>query len=64
MTDLQRLLDGQGRGIRSRIARECKITPGAVTQWQKVPAKHVLVVEDLTGVSRHVLRPDVFGDAA
>ena len=48
-------------------------TPGKpVTQqrlwhWLKVkgvcPAEFVLRVEAVTGVSRHELRPDVFGDA-
>jgi DNA-binding transcriptional regulator YdaS (Cro superfamily) len=37
------------------------ITKSAVSQWERVPAEHVLRVESLTGVSRHVLRPDVFG---
>lgn len=28
-----------------------------------IPARHVLAIEAATGVSRHVLRPDVFGRA-
>jgi DNA-binding transcriptional regulator YdaS (Cro superfamily) len=37
-----------------------------VSKWRKtgVPAKHVLRVEQATGVSRHDLRPDVFGPAS
>lgn len=38
------------------------LSRGAVSQWDKVPPEHVLAIEALTGVSRHVLRPDVFGD--
>lgn len=38
------------------------ITPQAVSQWKKVPADRALEVERLTGISRHELRPDVFGD--
>lgn len=37
------------------------VTPQAVSQWRKVPAERVLDVERLTGISRHHLRPDVFG---
>lgn len=61
MSDLQKLLDGLPRGTRSRIARECNVTPGAVTQWKRVPAEYVRKVEGITGISRHVLRTDVFG---
>ncbi|UHS62810.1 helix-turn-helix domain-containing protein [Agrobacterium vaccinii] len=39
------------------------VTPQAVSQWKKVPAERVLEVERVTGISRHELRPDVFGVA-
>ncbi len=39
------------------------ITPQAVTQWKKVPPTRVLDVERITGVSRHDLRPDLYGPA-
>jgi DNA-binding transcriptional regulator YdaS (Cro superfamily) len=35
----------------------------SVSQWLRtgqVPVKHVLKLEHLTGVSRHVLRPDIY----
>lgn len=34
-----------------------------VSKWSRnrVPAKYVLRVEELTGISRHDLRPDIFG---
>jgi DNA-binding transcriptional regulator YdaS (Cro superfamily) len=36
-----------------------------VSKWRKsgIPAKHVLRVEAASGVSRHDLRPDIFGPA-
>lgn len=37
------------------------ITSQAVSQWKRVPADRVLAVERLTGVSRHELRPDIYG---
>lgn len=43
------------------LAKALALTKGAVSQWERVPAEHVLAVEGLTGFSRHVLRPDVFG---
>lgn len=61
MSDIQALLNElDERGLRSRIARELNITPGAVTQWQEVPAKHVLAVAKITGIPRHRLRPDLY----
>ena len=52
-----------GRGMRVHLAKELGITPGAISQWAQVPADRVLDVERITGVSRHRLRPDVFGPA-
>jgi len=37
-----------------------------ISMWRlrgQVPADKVLQVEAVSGVSRHVLRPDIFGDA-
>lgn len=38
--------------------------PSVVMNWRsrgKVPAERVLEIEAVTGISRHVLRPDIFG---
>jgi DNA-binding transcriptional regulator YdaS (Cro superfamily) len=48
-------------GSASELARKLKITPSAVLQWDKVPPRRVMEVEKITGVSRHLLRPDIFG---
>jgi len=49
----------------SRLARQLGVTQGAVSGWKiyggRVPPARVLAVESLTGVSRYVLRPDIFG---
>ncbi len=40
--------------------------PSVVMNWRsrgQVPADKVIAVESLTGISRHVLRPDIFGAA-
>lgn len=49
------------QGTKSDLAKSLGITKGAVSQWNKIPAAHVLDVERITGISRHVLRPDIFG---
>lgn len=37
------------------------ISPQAVSQWKVTPPTRVLVVEKVTGISRHDLRPDIYG---
>jgi DNA-binding transcriptional regulator YdaS (Cro superfamily) len=58
-TALERAIESVGSA--SELARRLGVTPAAVLQWQKVPPSRVLVVESVTGVSRHELRPDIFG---
>lgn len=36
------------------------LSRGAVSQWKRVPAERVLDVERLSGVSRSILRPDLY----
>jgi TorA maturation chaperone TorD len=42
------------------LARGLGISQPAVSNWQRVPAERVLAVESLTGISRSVLRPDLY----
>ncbi|HEY7386300.1 MAG TPA: Cro/CI family transcriptional regulator [Beijerinckiaceae bacterium] len=42
------------------LARALGISQPAVSNWQKIPAERVLAVEAITGVSRSLLRPDLF----
>lgn len=55
-----------GEGRQADLARELGVSPQAVSQWVKgqrpVPPRLALQIEQLTGVSRHCLRPDVFGE--
>jgi DNA-binding transcriptional regulator YdaS (Cro superfamily) len=47
----------------SELARKLGITPQAVSNWHqrgRVPAVRVLEIEQITGVSRHSLRPDIY----
>lgn len=45
------------------LAISLSITHQAVIQWRKCPPKRVLDVERISGISRHELRPDIYGPA-
>lgn len=45
------------------LARELGIKHTAMYSWTRVPAERVLDIERVTGISRHELRPDIFGPA-
>lgn len=49
------------------VAREAGVTLAMWSRWEtgarQVPADRVLGIEAITGISRHELRPDVFGPA-
>ncbi len=64
VVDIQQVLTEAPRGTRLRVAKACKITHGAVSQWKRVPAERVLDVEKITGIPRHLLRPDIYPNPA
>jgi DNA-binding transcriptional regulator YdaS (Cro superfamily) len=53
-------------GSQSALARICAVSQAAVWKWlakgKHLPAEHVLRVEKATGVSRTLLRPDLYPD--
>lgn len=53
-------------GSQTALAKALGCTPQNV-QWMcstgSVPAKHVLKIEAVTGISRHQLRPDLYPEA-
>ena len=51
-------------GSVSELARRIGISQPSVSNWDRVPADRVLSVEGVTGVSRAILRPDLFTAAA
>jgi DNA-binding transcriptional regulator YdaS (Cro superfamily) len=53
-----RLVRGQP-GMLAKIARTIGVRPQAVSQWRTVPLDRLLVVEQLSGIPREQLRPDV-----
>jgi TorA maturation chaperone TorD len=44
------------------LARKIGISQPSVSNWARVPAERVLSVEAATGVSRVILRPDLYGE--
>lgn len=49
------------RRVRTRyLAETLGISVQAISQWRRVPPTRVLDVERVTGVSRHLLRPDIY----
>lgn len=45
---------------RKVFAAAIGITTQAIAQWDRVPSKHVIAVERVSGIDRHVLRPDLY----
>jgi len=43
------------------VADKLGITRQAVFAWKRCPPEHAIKIEQLSGISRHILRPDVFG---
>ena len=54
----------EAAGSVNNLAAAAGVKPQAISQWRKgVPPLRVLDVERVTGISRHELRPDIFGPA-
>ena len=47
----------------SELARQLGISQPSVSNWDRIPAERVLTVEAATGVSRKVLRPDLYQES-
>lgn len=45
----------------SELARQIGISQPSVSNWTRVPAERVVIVESVTGVDRAILRPDLYG---
>lgn len=60
---LKNLLHERGMKL-AHVARNLGVDKGTLTKWSqhRVPAEKVLNFEKLTGISRHVIRPDLYPD--
>ena len=50
-------------GSQALLAKHLGVAPPSICDWKKtgqIPAARVLQVEKISGVSRHVLRPDIY----
>lgn len=52
-------------GKNSDLATLLNISESAISQWDKVPYRRAIEIEEKTGgaVTRHQIRPDIFGAA-
>jgi TorA maturation chaperone TorD len=57
---LNRAIDAAG-GI-SQLARKIGIAQPSLSSWNRVPAERVIAVEAATGISRQLLRPDLYSE--
>lgn len=67
LSEAKRILaDGRKNGGNMLLAAKLGISDSAVSQWKRCPANRVLEVEAATRgeITRHQLRPDVFGPAS
>ena len=66
VTPIQKAIDAVGG--QGALASLLKVHPALVSQWRTgrrpVAAHHILSIEAMTQVSRHELRPDIFGGSA
>ncbi|MCC2602553.1 transcriptional regulator [Sphingopyxis yananensis] len=51
-------------GSQSQLARHLGVSQSTVWKWlqssKRLPAEHVLKAERVYGISRHLLRPDIY----
>ena len=47
----------------SELARRIGISQPSISNWNRIPAERVTAVEAATGVTREMLRPDLYGEA-
>lgn len=47
-------------GSKSALARRLGVKVQSIQQWHRIPAERVLQVEEITGIPRHELRPDLY----
>lgn len=59
MSGLKKAIEAVGGG--AELARQLNVKRQAIYQWREAPPLRVLDIERITGVSRHELRPDIYG---
>jgi len=59
-TGLQQAIERAGS--QNKLAQLLGISHQAVNKWGMVPTRHLIKVEQLTGVHRSLLRPDLYAE--
>ncbi|NVN03840.1 helix-turn-helix domain-containing protein [Asaia spathodeae] len=52
------------KGAVKQMAAACKISHAAVSQWERVPKRHLHAVSREVGIPPETLRPDLFNSVA
>ena len=52
------------KGRRANLADALGISRQALYNWKSIPAEHVLKIEEITGISRHDLAPNIYPNEA
>src|SRR5271170_1470152 len=47
-------------GSASELARRLRISKQAISKWREIPLNRVYHIEQVTGIKREVLRPDIW----
>lgn len=55
---VQRACAAAGGG--ATLARRLGISRAAISQWRRIPADRLVLIEAITGIDRAELRPDLF----
>lgn len=48
------------RGLITWLAPRLRLSQSSISMWQRVPAERAHEIERLTGIPRHLLRPDLW----
>lgn len=44
----------------AELAHRMGLKRQTLYQWERVPERHILTIERLTGIPRHLIRPDLY----
>lgn len=44
----------------AELARALGVSPQAIDQWGRVPTRHIIEIERITGIDRSRLRPELY----
>jgi DNA-binding transcriptional regulator YdaS (Cro superfamily) len=48
-------------GSAANLARFLGVSRAAICHWKRVPFRHLAIIEEVTGITREQMRPDIYG---